>query len=617
MLALFLQPALHAAYRADDTWNSTVRGKLALSGESLPEHLWWTAEHFIESGRPNVLGTTQGLFTAWVFDVHAVAYHAFIVLLTVAAAGVLYALVRELGLTRGGALLVITLVAGAIQFRSYHDAVLGYSGVLQIVLILTLASVLLFLRGLRRNDRRLLIWSFLLFLPCPLLYEGAYTLVGVHVGVALLERRGWAAVRASLPFVALGAGFVVLSLIARATATSVVPGYEVGSSPLSALQTYVIQLLTPLPASNIAFKTELGSFIPLGGNPTKAELLAGVWRGAAVFGIVLLVGLRLAGRDAVKLPPARTLWGLAVIGALLWTTSVMIVSTSPKYQTELVVGRGHLPALIQSFGWALVATAALLALLRSAVGRSTAAVRGVALGAAALLGVAAGFVGFNNVRVVAVEAPIVETRALLEQATAGGAFEQLPRDSSLLFTQRDLAWQTGSWSQVPEGIEAMLIQEGDRRLDGRIAPERFDCPRSGTFPPPDCEPLGPQAAWVHVRARPGGGSVVVAKLPTPAAGMALTAATRDVRIYVRDEEAAPRPPRLLGTTAAQRNWRPGKIPWRKMDAGENWAIFQARLRGSAPPVASSLNTADGQIDFTALGAPDRIVRVYGAQRLLP
>ncbi len=620
LVAVFMQPAIHAAYRADDTWNSVVRGKLTLVGVPLPEHLWQTAEHFFTStGRPNVLGTTQGLFTAWFFDPHVVAYHAFIVVLTAIAAGVLYALAREFGLTRGGALLVVVLVAGAIQFRSYHDAALGYSGSMQIVIIFLLLSLILFMRALRRDDGRLMVASVLLFLPCPLIYEGAYPMVVLYLGIALMERRGWAAVRASLPFLALGAIFVGISLVGRAMAPSVVPGYEVGSSPWAALKTYVIQLFAPIPASNVFFAADYGSFLPIGGNPTKAELLGAAWRGLAIFALVLVLSLRLAGHDGAKLPPARTLWGLATCGALLWITSVLVISAAPKYQTELVAGKGHLPTLVQVFGWGLLATAALLALLRTARGRSTTAVRVVAGVAAALLGFAAGVVGFNNMRVVALETPIAETRALLERATADGVFANLPRDSSLIFTTRDLRWSTGSWAQVPDAIESMLVQRGEgRRLDGRIVEptDRFDCPRSRTFPPADCEPLAPVAAWVRVRARPGGGSVVVAPFKSDPDDLPALAPALLIRAYVEDDEKVS-PPRLVGRDAAAQPWRSNRLRWREIDHGDGWAIYQAPMAGRLTPLGSSLDDVAGKIDFTAPLTPDQIVRIYGTKRLLP
>jgi hypothetical protein len=620
LLALFLKPTLHGAFRADDTWNSVLRGQLELTGTSLPSHIWSTLDNYIfNSGRPNALGVIQGTATVWLFD-DEFSYHAFLLAVTLLAAGVLYAFVRELGLSRSGGLLVITVLAGALQLRSYHDAILGYSGTVQIVLAFLFASLLVFVRGLRNNDTRLLVLAFLLFLPCPLLYEGTYTLVAIHAGVALVERRGWAAARVSMPFLALGAFFVVLSYVMRATAPSVVPGYEVGGSMLEALRTFAVQQVAPLPASNIAFEAIPGSFMAVGSNPTKPELLAAFWRGAAVFVLIFTISLSLARVGGSRLPPARTLWHMAVIGSLLWIASVVVISFAPKYQTELIAGRGHLPALIQVFGWALVVPATLLFALRAAIGRSVVAVRVVALSAASLLAVGAGFLGFNNMRVVALEAPIRETRSLLERAAEKDAFANLPEDATLVFSDRDLAWPTGRWSQVPDAHESLLMASSGRRYDARLvppAPEDFDCPRSDAFPPADCEPLSPSAAWVRVRPRPGGGTVVTGFLSESLITGAFAETTPDLRAFVYDETEPVRPPRVIGATERGRPWSSDQVDWRRVDSGDNWAIYKARVEGGPLPVASSLDSANGRFDFTALPTPDQIVRIYGTDHLLP
>ena len=612
LLALFLAPALRAGFRADDTWVSEERGIVTLSGGGLFDHLWGTAQNFWNSGRPNVLGTTEGLLGAWFLGDHPMLKGAWLVVLTIAAAGVLYALARELGLPREGSLLTLVLLAGAIQFRSYHDPMLGYFGSIQVVLILTLGSLLLLIRGLRRRDRRLVIASFLVFFPCPLIYEGSYTLVALHLAVALLELRGKAAIKAAAPFLALSGFFVLLSLYTRANATVLVEGYEVGSSPLAAVRTFIIQLVAPLPASNIVFRADFGTFLPLGTNPTKAELLAGAWRGAAVFALTLVLSLRW------RPPAGRTLRDLAVIGVLLWLSSVAVVSMAPKYQLEIVPGKGHLPALIQVFGWSFVAVAGLGALIKPAAARSVWALRLTALGAAGLLGVAAAFVGYNNLRVIALETPIVQARGLLERATEDGAFASLPRDSSLVFSQRDMGWPTGSWAQVPDAAEGMFLEKGGRRFDIRFTPaERtFDCPRTGAFPPQPCERLSNKAAWVSVRDYRAGGSVVIAHLPAGESKDAASAPARALRAYVHRDEGAPRPPALFGSTERGRPWRSRGQRWQRVDGDGDWAVYETRVTGPAP-VASSIDDVDARMSFAQPPPPDQIVRLYGTKRLLP
>jgi len=617
LLALFLTPTLRNGYRADDTWSSEVQGTLDLTGRSLPEYLWDVSAGFWRSGRPNLLGTVQGFSFSWALNDHPVAYHTVLVLLVVVAAWALYALVREFGVPRSVALMAVVVVAGTIQLRSFHDAVLGYWGTIQIVLTLTLSSLLFFLRGLRSGERRHLVWSFLLFLPCPLLYEGAYPLAVLFLAVALSERRGRAAFRASAPFLLLAGVFIALSLYLRTTATALVPGYEVSGNPWAALRTFLIQLFAPIPGSTLMFRGEYANFLPLGTSPTKAELLAGAWRGVAVFAVVLVVVLRLAGRDGVRLPTPGVLGRIAVVGALLWTASVLAVAAAPKYQIELVAGKGHLPTLIQSFGWTLVIVAGLLALARVAASRSALALRLLVVGAAALLGFGAAVNGYNNMRVVALEVPITKARGLLEAAAGDGALASLPPGATLLFSPRDVQWNTGSFSQDPSALQAMLMDRAGHRFDSRplTVTTRLDCPAADVAP--DClAPVGREAAWVRVRTRRGGGSVIVAPLATSITRSVDRQVARELRVYARGGGGTPPPPRLISSTPSGRPWDSEGLAWRRVADGGGWALYTARVTGAAP-VASLLDDAIAQVDFTSPGTPDQIVRIYGTKSLLP
>jgi hypothetical protein len=485
------------------------------------------------------------------------------------------------------------------------------------VLALLLASLLLLVRGIRTDRSRLLLWSFLLALPCPMLYEGAYPLLILHAAVAFWYLRGWKALRVAAPFLALAAVFVLLSLYLRTTSTETVPGYEVGSSPWAALRTFLIQLVAPIPGSTLLFRGEYANFVLLGSSPTKAELLAGAWRGAAVFAAVAAAGAWVAKERGTRLPSAGALGLTAVLGVLLWTVSVTAVAAAPKYQLELVAGKGHLPTLIQTFGWAMVLVAGVLALVSVAGRRSRFAVASVILGAAALLGFGAAVNGYNNMRVVALEVPITKSRGLLEDAAGRGALADVPADTTVLFSPNDLQWYTGNFTQVPDSLQALLRDRTGKRFDTRpVSPTtRFDCASDSATP--DCiAPVGPQATWVRVRTRPGGGSVIVAPMgPGPAAANGRV--TRDLRVYVTaDDGGVPDPPRLIGSLRSGRRWSSEGVSWRPVSSGGDWAIYAGEVSGGAP-VASRLDDANARVDFTALPDSDGIVRIYGTKDLLP
>lgn len=617
-MTLFLLPARFAAIRGDDTWVSESRGQNAIAGHNLISYVWESARHFAETGRPGVGGIAQGLSSAWVIGDHPQAYRVILVLLTAVAAGLLYRLVVRLGLPRSVALLVTVLLAGAVQMRSYHDAMLGYWGTIQIVLILVLGALVLFHRALETGNRRLVWLSVLVYLPAPLLYESAYTLIPLFAALALFERRGMAALRACLPFVAIAVAFVCLSLYLRATASAIPEGYGVGSSPLAALRTYVLQLFSALPASSLFFQSDAWSFLPLGGEPTTAELAGAAWRGLAVFGLVLALSLRLASGSGARLPAPRELGRLAIVGGLLWTTAGVLLAVSPKYQEEISAGKNHLPALVEVFGWALVAAAALLAVLRVALRRGRLALWLTALGGAGLLGLGAGFTGFTNLRVIGLEVPVERTRSLVERAASDGMFEAVPERGTVIFSSRDLKWHTGWFNQFPVSLEAMLVDRTTRRFDARmvVPGERLDCPAPAAYPAAECARPAGDAVWVRVRARVGGGSVIVATLPARPQ-LPDQAITRRVRVYARDDGGgAPRPPRLVALTAGGLPWDSDDVQWQRVQGAsrDGSAIYEAAVTALR---AGTLDDSASRFTFDALGTPGQIVRLFGSSRLLP
>ena len=123
---------------------------------------------------------------------------------------------------------------------------------------------------------------------------------------------------------------------------------------------------------------------------------------------------------------------------------------------------------------------------------------------------------------------------------------------------------------------------------------------------------------MRVQGRPDGGSVVVASLPQVGPGKeAFRATTSRIRAYVEEDTAEVRPPKLTGMVDRKTRWTSARVDWRRVDAGDGWVIYDADLSRGPLPIASTLSDPRGRADFTALGAPDQIVRIYGTRHLLP
>jgi hypothetical protein len=570
----------------------------------------WTA---VERFRPQVLAAVQGNGSLYLFGGHPTAYKLFLVFMTVLCAVLLWVLVRRLGGSEWLAAGVLALAGASIQFRAYHDPVLGYFGTTQSALALVLASLLVFQRALASGRRRDHLLATVLFLAACLLHEYVYPVAAAHLVMALFERRGMHAWRAAAGPLAVGAALSAVGFFGRVTgvAASVIGGYEVSGSPGGTIRSVFTQLLPPVPGSSRLFENNGFLFYPSGSSPTAPELFAAGWRGLAVCAVLLLI--------ARRPPPGSALLArLAALGATLWITPILLVAAAPKYHGELTPGKGYLPTLFQAAGFGLAALAAALALLRLAAGRSRAAYVTAAVGVAVLGGYATGVSGFNNIRVATTDNLFRESRDLLEAGAERGALDALPRGATLLFSGRDTAWPIGDW-RSSDAVEAVLLERTGKVFDGRINVEEtaLGCPPDADTDnavPADCEPFAADVAWVRFRPRPGGGSVLAAALPpgTRSPQRARRAPVAVVRAY----NSADDPPRLVGVTAAGAQWSSDAVQWRTVTDADGWGIYEADLGGDGP-TAESLDDANAKVDMLALPTPEDRVRIYGARRLLP
>jgi hypothetical protein len=309
---------------------------------------------------------------------------------------------------------------------------------------------------------------------------------------------------------------------------------------------------------------------------------------------------------------------MTVVGAFLWLSPVATLALAPKYQGELSPGIGYLPVLIQSFGWALVAAAALLAAIRMARARSVLAGRLTVLGGAALLGLGAGVTGYGNVRVVALEVPKAEAADLFQTAPARGLLRAFEPGSTVLIPETDLGSPVIEWRAGNMTLEAMLLDETGRLYDARIMPpfdDRYNCEPAGGLVPSDCEPVRPSAGWMRIGVGRDVASVVMSRIAGTGSRSPAGAPARWLYVYV-EGDGTPEPPLLAGIRRDGTPWRSDGVAWQPVRRGDGWAIYQA----PGPPdavAADTIRDAGATVDFTADLTSAERVRILGTKRVLP
>ncbi|HYF24790.1 MAG TPA: hypothetical protein VD931_03540 [Baekduia sp.] len=605
LAAVWLSPALHTPFRFDDIFNFEMRtGSFDAQGRTFGGYVTDALEAVFTQGRAQPLGVVLSV-VPWVFSDAPTLYKLYLLLLTVGTLALLWRVVRRLGAPVATAALVVLLCAAFVQFHNYHDPVLDYLGVVQLGLGLALGSVLAWLRHDEAGGRRWLVAAVLLWLACLALYEVMVALTPFVVAVLWARRRSVrGTLRGSLPYTVPVAAGVLVLLAVRLTDDSGTAYYDPGGGIGATIETWGRIVLGAVPASYAV----LDPWEHMG-DPTAAELVAAVWRGA----VAALAVVSLAVRPAA----APVLRGLALAGLALWLFSSAPIAISPKYQGELEAGLAYIPGLMATFGFGLL-TAALATWGVQGARRRSRAAGAVAAGAAALVvGAAAGTTGFANLRVVADTQPTRETRNLFNDAVRHGILRDLPADATVIGYARDLAWYPANFSIDKITFDGVTADRSGRRYDMRVDATlpTEPCPRRpGAWPRQLCEAVGPVGGWLAVRPRHGG-SNVAALAVAPRGRVADGRAPAVALVAYAEGDAAGRPPVLTGRLPDERPWNSRALPWRRVDHGDGWALWRTPVTGPRP--MTSTVDPGGPVVFTAFSTGPQRARWLGTRHLLP
>lgn len=629
-----MAPARDAAIRGDDEWSFYLRGALALAHQSLWSYMWAQTTFPFKEGRPLFMGAITSDWVLWLFQRHSTEYHIYIIALTVVCGALLWTLVRRLTESERVAALTVVVFAAFVQFRFYNDAMLGYYGGVQWAVIFLLGS-LITLGNALRGGRAAWAWALataLLFALSCATEEWIYPLMIIHVLLVLVDRRDLRALlTGALPPVVIGIVFFVLSLRGTTTqsqaalGTLYTPVYNVGK----VLHALVVTWVPPLPTSYRIFAlgpTQFfyGSGTPyqLGGSLTPAEWLAAAWRGLVVCAAVAAFCRWGRGTGPVPAPSVpRSALRLAAVGLPLWLVTPLLVSVSAKYQVEDSLARGYLQTFAQVIGVALVAMSMFIWLLDLTRRRGRNAMLGFGTLAAVALGFAAAVDGFNNMRVIALEQPVRNTRNLLENAAHNGVFATVPSRSTLLFSSVDMDWPTGGWNVFPYAGDLTLFSDAHKLFDVRSTADWEplpDCPPGPTFPPAACSRPRPSSYWVRVRATLGGGAVIVSRLSHPEPHTVQAAPAVSMTVYTQQIGTTdPPPPPLTGVQAGGQPWSDKAVRFQKVRWSGDWAIYTATMPATGGPEAQTITDPLSPVDFEHPPTPDVLVREFGTKGLLP
>ncbi|MFO0954339.1 MAG: hypothetical protein U0835_24910 [Isosphaeraceae bacterium] len=367
---LCLTPVLRTGYQSDDNHASLRPGLVRATGWSFGELVAFDARLSMQQGRFYPLHWIP--FSGIHFLLTDTFIYKFYITLMVACDLAVFALLlRRLTGDAGFACLAATLTLMLVQLRAYHDPVLSFFGLLQLLVAGTLLSLLALDVYLERRRGAWLVLSVLIYLACLLLYEASYPLFLLHALLAWRRRPVWGDwLRTCRPFVQAAAFCVFMSLFLRwlhpldFKKAAVTPmQYQTNAAPVAILGTLLRQATGVLP---------LGYFLA-----DPAKLFGAVHPPAAfvrwvarwdVLAVVVAAGaVCLASLRRIEPRPAqgettspRPDWTLlALLGALLVVLPALPITLTARYQKEVEFFKPYVPVYVQYFGAGLLLASAL------------------------------------------------------------------------------------------------------------------------------------------------------------------------------------------------------------------------------------------------------------------
>jgi len=363
-IVVALLPLLFSGYYSDDMVNSVIRPTQELEGGTFFKYYVSANKSWISAnGR---LFPVSSFLTGLIYyySNNLSAYKIIILLLVIIDIFLFGYFIKLLTNDKYLSYLLMLVVPSFFQYRLYHDPILSFGGLLQILFLMLLLSLIFLQKFLISRKYSYLAVSVIFFNLCLYSYEVSFVLLPVWLFL-IFQRRGnfKRALALTYPFLLSFLLAVTLNVLARfiwreTSATGYI-GTKFNFNIAAILRTFYLQL---------------GSAIPLSyylGNPSRIfnhtisylllnfKLLYGL-----IMSIFTIAYVNLSKRVRFEIE-----WKNFVIpGIIFFLFPAFLISLSDKYQQELNrygFGMGYLPVYIEYFGLLMIFAGSLLLLLKS------------------------------------------------------------------------------------------------------------------------------------------------------------------------------------------------------------------------------------------------------------
>lgn len=351
---LNLLPMLSSGFYWDDAFHSSRMKAIQVTGESIFQTTFSEIVQYGKLGRLNPFATFQ--FLMFYLFSNPFLYKTIILILILLDCFLFYRLLRKIVQNEWIPLMILILFPLCVQFRIYHDSILSYYGLMELMFAELMLSLIFFLKYLETSTQKYRMVSLLFFTIGLFSYEMFYPFIlFIPILTFFRKKKISEVIRICLPYLGIELVLLSVSMIFRQVSSQtamVYSGTTFSLHPERIFSAWINQTLAAFPLNYRMADTGaslMGEWIQ------EQELFDFSWSGFfSNLQWVDLVGLVIAGFLFLNLRRNIHIFHVKAeywaIGFCLLILPGLIIAMSEKYQFQLLPGLAYIPVFFAYFG---------------------------------------------------------------------------------------------------------------------------------------------------------------------------------------------------------------------------------------------------------------------------
>lgn len=482
-----VSPVLNSGYTGDDSFESLTEGTILINHDTLAGYTYDKAKYFI---------IQYGRFDPLQFYYYTVYYltdlHVYktLVIISIIIDLLLFGYFIKL-ITKSPILgiLSIIIMPAFFQQRLFHDPILGYHMLMQLILFISIISWIFLYNYLKKGKIIDLVISLIIFTISLSIYEVTYVFCLIPIAMVILYSENkdmiWK-LKVSSFYAILSSIFISIPILIRVfNGISIVGSresarYSLNLNASDYIQTLIRQTIAGFPLSYYAFdpystfdKT-INAFIA---NLSITAFIICVGTITLSY-VVLKVYLKeIKSENNIGSNKLFPYIGLFVIGILLLIIPGVLVSSSPEYQRYIIWGIGYLPVYLSYFGLGMIVIGIVWYIFKKFNVYNNKYMMAIVLIFAILISGINTLNYSNNVTTIQYSNLFwLYPRTVIEDAMHNGLFSHVP-DSSTLILDTSYPWDQAAFYRMHSGLsleclsaKRELIYVGGGRFNSSYLP---------------------------------------------------------------------------------------------------------------------------------------------------